>query len=130
MKSIKEMPGPKGLPLLGSATAERLPGFEGFEALAFAGNRVYVTVETDTVDGMMGYLLTGEIAPDLSALTLYPETYAAIPPQARMRNMSDEAIVVAGDSVLTFYEANGFLVNRKPVVHRFSQESLAPLEPL
>jgi hypothetical protein len=118
------------LPLLGFEVAQALAGFEGFEALAFAGNRVYMTVETKTADEMLGHLLTGEIAPDLSALTLYPEPHATIPPQTRLRNFSDEAIVLAGDSVLTFYEVNGFLLNRRPVAHRFAQDSLAPQDPL
>jgi hypothetical protein len=121
---------PQSLPLLGSEVAETMPGFEGFEALAFAGNRVYMTVEADTMDGMMGYLLSGEIAPDLSALTLYPELQATIPPQAQIKNFSDEAIVLAGDSVLTFYEANGFLLNQEPVANRFSQDTLEPMDPL
>jgi hypothetical protein len=121
---------PQPLPLLGFEAAQGLAGFEGFEALAFAGNRVYLTVETEIENEMLGHLLTGEIAPDLSALTIYPEPQATIPPQTRIRNFSDEAIVLAGDSVLTFYEVNGFLLNRKPVAHRFAQDSLAPLEPL
>jgi hypothetical protein len=121
---------PQPLPLLGFEVVQELAGFEGFEGLAFAGNRVYMTVETENENVMLGHLLTGEIAPDLSALTLYPEPHAAIPPQTRIRNFSDEAIVLAGDSVLTFYEVNGFLVNRNPVAHRFAQDTLAPQDPL
>jgi hypothetical protein len=121
---------PQPLPLLGFEVAQGLAGFEGFEGLAFAGNRVYMSVETENENVMLGHLFTGEIAPDLSALTLYPEPHATMPPQTRIRNFSDEAIVLAGDSVFTFYEANGFLVNRNPVAHRFAQDTLAPQDPL
>jgi hypothetical protein len=75
---------------------------------------------------MRGYLVTGQIAPDLSGLVLDSDQLAEIEPQADLNNQSDEALLVAGDELLTFYEANGTAVNPKPVAHRFGRD-LVPL---
>ena len=47
-----------------------IDGFEGFEAIAFDGQDVYLTLEADTKDGMRGYLVQGEIMLDLSEIVI------------------------------------------------------------
>jgi hypothetical protein len=113
--------------LFGAEPLEALSGFEGFETIAFVGDRVYLTIETKQAEGMVGYLTTGVMLPDLSGLRLYPTFRTPIPAQTSLINMTDEALVVAGDEVLTFYEANGRLINAEPVVHRFDAADLQPL---
>ena len=110
---------PRPIPFLDSGLAARISGFEGFEAIAFHGDRVFLTVEARPGPGMMGYLVAGEATPDLSAIRLDPGTLAEIPPQAGLSNMSDEALVLADGLALTMYEANGARVNPAPVVHGF-----------
>ncbi len=123
---------PRGLPLNAPGIANSILGFEGFEAIAFWGDQLFVTVEADLGSSMQGWLLTGTMAPDLSGIWLDVESRVAIAPQASFINMSDEAIVVRGGAVpevWTFYEVNGRLSNRKPVAHRFDR-ALRPLESL
>ena len=96
-----------------------LSGFEGFEAIAFDQDTVYVTVETRQSDGMLGYILKGAVSGDCSEIVLDPESRQEIPPQADLSNMTDETIVIFGQQVYTFYEANGINVNPKPVAHVF-----------
>jgi hypothetical protein len=98
---------------------QTLSGFEGFEAIAFDQDVVYVTVETRQAGGMMGYLLKGTVAEDCSAVTLDPESRQELPPQADLSNMTDETIILDGDRIYTVYEANGVNVNPEPTAYVF-----------
>ncbi len=116
---------PVVIPFLGHGLKEDIPGFEGFEAIAFSGRRASLTVEAKTAQDTLAYLVSGTIEVDLSAFSL-DDGVQAIAPQADLFNISDEAILVFSDQVLTFYEANGKNVNPDPVGHVFSLD----LEPL
>ncbi len=96
---------------------ERIPGFEGFEAIAIAGDRVYLTIESRPGDSMLGYVVTGAITPGRIAIDV--ESLRPIEPQADLDNFSDEALLIYGGTVLTFYEAWGSRVNPEPVAHTF-----------
>lgn len=98
---------------------ESLEGFQGFEAIAFVDNHAYLTIEAKP-DEMMGYLITGEITSDLSELRMDPQTITEIPPPTQIENMTDEAILIVTDQVLTFFEANGIRNNSSPIAHVFS----------
>ena len=124
---------PRLLPIDASGLRARFPGYQGLESLVFAGDRVYLTVESRPTDAMLGWIISGRVEPDLSRLRLDLASAAAIPPQSTIGNLSDEAIVLLGSgddaTLLTIYEANGRLINAQPVAHRFSA-NLTPLEPL
>jgi hypothetical protein len=64
----------------------------------------------------------GEIAPDLSRVTLEATRLADISAQAPIANFSDEAMTLVQDQLITFYEGNGARVNPHPVAHRFDFE--------
>jgi hypothetical protein len=104
----------------------RIPGFQGFEAIALAGERAFLTIEAETDQQMMGYVVAGVIAPDLSELRLDPNQMSSIAPQTIIPNLADEAIVLAGEQVVTLYEGNGLLVNSSPVAHLFDADDLQP----
>lgn len=99
-----------------------LEGFDGFEAIAFDGDRAFLTIESRTSFGMLGVLVAGEMAANGEALALNPFAQASIPVQATLNNMTDETAFVAGDEVVTIYEANGSNINPSAVVHRFTQD--------
>ncbi len=99
-----------------------LEGFDGFEAIAFDGDRAFLTIESRTSFGMLGVLVGGEMAANGEALALNPFVQASIPVQATLNNMTDETVFVTGDEVVTIYEANGRSINPSAVVHRFTQD--------
>ncbi len=100
--------------------AVSIAGFEGFEALAITGERVYLTIEAERDGAMQGYLVTGAIDKAARRISLDPASLVAIAPQAPLSNLSDEALTVLPDGgLLTFYEANGANVNPQPTAHRF-----------
>jgi hypothetical protein len=109
---------------------DQIEGFQGFEAIAFSGDQVFLTIEARP-DKMMGYLIVGTITPNLSAVYLDPATLTEIPPQVQIDNMTDEALLVTPDGVFSFFEANGVKNNLSPIVHIFSLDgkslSTAPM---
>lgn len=111
-----------------------MENFQGFEAIGFQGDRVYLTIESGSEDEMMGYLAAGQVAPDLSKIVVDTEHLVPIPPQASLDNKADEALLVLDDRVITFYEANGVSVNPRPAAHVFSLDlqpmGTIPLDPL
>mgnify|MGYP001028236145 CR=1 FL=1 len=118
---------PQDVAFVATGLARQIQGFEGYEAIVFQGNRVFVTIESKPGTSMLGYLVAGEIAPDLSVLCLDATTMTEIPPQADLSNMTDETLLVAGDRLITIYEANGAAVNPEPVARSFDL-SLQPLD--
>ena len=77
-------------------------------------------MEANTRQGMRGYLVRGQLAPDLSELVVETAVFTEILPQTSQNNHSDETLLVAGDNLLTNYEVNGTDDNEKPVAHRFN----------
>lgn len=110
---------PRLLPFNADGVRGEFRNFEGYEAIAVVGNTVFMTIEARQSLGMVGYIVRGTIAPDLSSLTLDAATLQEIPPQAAIANRTDEAVSVAGERVITFYESNGQAVNPSPVAHVF-----------
>jgi len=116
---------PSPVPFVAPELATSIAGFEGYEALAFHGDQVFLTIEAGVAGDMRSYLVTGAVAPDLAEVRLDPSTLTEIPQPAESPNKSDESLLIAGDEVLALYEANGVVVNQAPAAHRFTFD-LAP----
>ncbi len=105
--------------------ADTIKGFEGFEAIAFIGDRAYVAIETTSG---AGFVAVGRVSDGRLTLDAAPRPQLA--PQASVDNMSYEALLVAGDGNLAaMFEANGRAVNKLPLVRRFGAD-LTPLPDL
>ncbi len=111
---------PQAIPFAAPGLADTIPGFQGYEAIAFAGDEVYLTVEADGRNGPMGYLVRGTIAPDLSQIAIDADSLVEIAPQSSRGNTSDETLLVDGDTLVTLYEVNGAALNQRPAAHLFS----------
>lgn len=118
---------PEGMALVTNGVEERLPGFEGYEAIAFHGDQAFLAIETRTLDGMRGYAVRGRMADGGRRLILEAETLVELPHQVDVDNMSYESIVWNGDRLLALHEANGANVNPYPKVFAFD-EQLQPLD--
>ncbi|MBN1876819.1 MAG: hypothetical protein JXA33_21525 [Anaerolineae bacterium] len=117
--SVSHPLAPTAVPLIAPGLRKQIQGFEGYEAIAFAGERAFLTIEASPDKQMMGYLVAGSMQSDLSALHLDTDTLVEIQPQTKLSNFSDEALLIVDDELLTFYEANGVNVNPHPLAHRF-----------
>ena len=109
---------PRAIPLHAPGLAQRVAGFEGYEALAFVDDQVFLTIEAKP-GAMLGNLVKGKLAPDANRIEIDAATLTPIQPQAGISNFSDETIVVTKNKLLTLYEANGATVNPQPVAHVF-----------
>jgi hypothetical protein len=110
---------PQEVRFVASGVTTGITNFEGFEAITFVNNEIFLTIEAGAGDPMMGYLVKGTVAPDLSEIRLDAATLTEIPPAANHSNMSDETLIAAETRLLTIYEVNGAAYNSNPVVHRF-----------
>lgn len=110
---------PKPVPLNAPGLKESIPNFQGYESIAFNGDQVFLTIEAGEGTDMHGYLVSGEIAADESEITLDVSNVVEIPMTFPSDNHSDEAILIMGDSVMTFFEINGAVLNPAPVAHIF-----------
>lgn len=118
---------PWPIAFLDEGIANQIAGFNGYEAITFVDDQVYLTIEARQSIGTIGYLVSGSVTPELTEIRLDPTYITMISPQAELPNMSDEAIVAVGDQLATLYEANGLIVNREPVVHFFDRFGLTPI---
>ncbi|MBC8527497.1 MAG: hypothetical protein ISS28_03405 [Candidatus Cloacimonetes bacterium] len=96
----------------------RINGYEGFEAIAFSGNKVFMTIESSP-NNMLGYLINGEIQSDLSTIILDTDKITEIQAQTSINNAADETIFSTFDKVITIYEGNGKNANPFPIAHVF-----------
>ncbi len=104
-----------------------ITGFEGYEAIAFWGDRAYLTIEAHRGEHMLGYIVSGKM--QAQALHLDPASLTENPPQADQANHSDEALLVTPERILTFFESNGVGLNPAPHATVFDLQ-LKRLQPL
>jgi hypothetical protein len=110
---------PRAVTFAGSAEAEAVPGFDGYEAIGFHGRRAYLTIETKGSEASHTYLATGTMDSSFTRLTLETSSMVAVNHQVNMFNVSDEALIVVDGMVATIHEVNGANMNPNPVVHLF-----------
>ena len=104
-----------------------LRGFEGFEAIAFDGDDLYLTIEAHKGETMLGYLVRGHWEEE--GIVLDADSLATMLPQVNLENMSEEALVLVEGTLFVFDEANGPAINPAPLAQRFAVPTLAALDP-
>jgi hypothetical protein len=111
---------PIPIPFHAPGLRQKIAGYEGFESVVAVGDKIFMTIEARTPSGTLGYLVGGTISPDLSEIRLDVEKLVEIPPQAPIANMTDEAILVADENIVSLFEAYGLQVNVQPVAHVYN----------
>jgi hypothetical protein len=115
---------PTKIPFIAPDIAGQIPSYEGYEAIAFDGDQVYLTIEANNLGTMTGYLVSGVIQPDINQIQLDPSSLTLIPTQAQIFNTAYEALLVAGDQIITFFESNGAELNSDPSAYHFDKSTL------
>jgi len=115
---------PTPIKLMAPGLRESIPGFQGFEAIGFYGDQVFVTVEASQGNEMRGYLVGGRVSSNMSEILLDKSSLVEIPLPIQSSNHSDEALVIMEDKVITFFEINGSVLNPNPVAHIFGLDLL------
>tara|TARA_X000000950_G_scaffold40516_1_gene44070 strand:- start:6822 stop:7763 length:942 start_codon:yes stop_codon:yes gene_type:complete len=91
-----------------------IPGFDGFEAIAFYENSVYVTIEADQNGMMVGYIAWGSINPNSYEITILEKNIQKINTPIQINNLSYESIINHKNNLLLLYEANGSNLRKDP----------------
>jgi hypothetical protein len=114
---------PAGIPFAAPGVAAAVPGFEGYEAIVFRGDRVFALVESAGAGATHGYLVAGSVTPE-GGVHLDAATVEPLPAQARLDNLSYETLVATPDGVIVLQEANGLVVNPTPAAYRYDAASV------
>ncbi len=115
---------PGQVPFWDGGISSLVDNFEGFEAIAFSNELIFLTIEDRSNESWLGYLISGTTMPDLAEINLNPDTLTPIPAPVDIINKSNEALVVAGENIVSLFEANGQTVNPNPTAHIFERETL------
>jgi hypothetical protein len=102
----------------------QIKDFEGFEAIAFWDDRVFITIEASPPRQMLGYLASGEITidPNNEMTINISGKLVKIQPQACISNAAYETLVVTKDIAMVFYEGNGVNVNVSPLAYVYNHD--------
>jgi len=96
-----------------------IDGFDGFEAIAFQGEKVLITIEAESNDTMVGYVAWGQIDPETYEVKIPKENLKKIETPIQISNMTYESIIVHNNRAVLIYEANGLNLQetvQQPVV--------------
>ena len=111
---------PISFPFQAAGLREHMAAYQGCEAIAFAGDRVYVVTEgKDEGPGMQGKVIRGRVASGPRTIRVRDVKGRALPQQASIPNISYEALTTRGDTAIALFEANGARVNETPRAYRF-----------
>ena len=94
--------------------SKSIPGFDGFEAIAFYENSIYVTIEADDNGEMVGYIAWGNIDPISYEITILEKNIQKISTPIQIDNLSYESIIRHENNLLLLYEANGSSLRKDP----------------
>lgn len=95
--------------------SNQIDGFDGFEAISFDKNNIYITIESESDNVMVGYFAWGEINPDSFIIDIPLENLKKIKTPAQIKNITFESIVVEGERAILLYEANGINIQQKTI---------------
>ena len=93
---------------------ERYPGLDGFEAIAFNGDDVYIMIEVRIDGKMAGLLIWGSIIPSTMEIDIPEENLMLIKPPAQIDNFSFESLTITDGQLIMIYETNGFKIIDRP----------------
>ncbi len=114
---------PRAVPFSDAGVAALAAGFEGYEAIGFWANRVYLAVEAEGTESMQGFLVEGITALNdeggLAEVRIVANTLAPLPAQTRIANLAYETLLVTERGVIALQEANGATVNPTPEAYLY-----------
>lgn len=110
------------IPFDDAGLSRQLDGFEGFEAIVFIDDVVYMTIETRGGNPMKSFLVRGTVESsqgNLSSIRLDESNLVELPVQNNSSNASYETLTSDGKFIYAFFEQNGKAQNDNPYAIRF-----------
>jgi len=96
-------------------------GFDGLEAMGIMDERVYLTVEAKEDTLMAGYLVCGHYDMVENKVVMDMTRMTSIPMGVNIPNVAEESIIIDGERVITFSEANGRNIVDQPQAKVFDK---------
>ncbi|HEU4539112.1 MAG TPA: hypothetical protein VFS00_33555, partial [Polyangiaceae bacterium] len=113
----------------------RIDGFQGFEAIAVEGDRVFLTAESRSGGRMRAHLMRGDLDAERGRVRVRPDSIVELPCPGTLNNISYEALTVFRGSVVSFYESNGRALVHAPAalvwddsLRSFERRPMSPIE--
>jgi hypothetical protein len=98
---------PQAQPFNDQGLEDRIPGFEGYEAVAISGDRIFLLMEARQAGRICGYLIGGRLLENGRRIQLDPQAIVELIPPVQIENTGFEALLAAGSMLVVFFEANG-----------------------
>ena len=120
----------KNLPITPKKTRFKTPdysslikGFDGFEAIAFDGDKIYITIESEHRGEMVSYLAWGKIDSKSLEVVMDEEDLETIKTPIQLNNLSFESLLINDENIIMIYEANGSNLRKNPTQSVFTHKS-------
>ena len=84
-----------------------IPGFQGFEAIAFKNEFVAITLEAKNDKEMHGYYAWGTINPESFEIMIPEKNLLELPVPVQVKNFTFESLLIHEDKTIVYFEANG-----------------------
>ena len=127
---LNAIKGDKELPITPKKTRFKTPdysslikGFDGFEAIAFNGNKIYITIEAEHDGEMVSYLVWGKIDSKSLEVVINEKDLQTIKTPIQLNNISFESLLINDEDIIMIYEANGSNLRKNPTQTVFSHKS-------
>jgi hypothetical protein len=113
------------IPFDDAGLSKQLVGFEGFEAIVFIEDSVYLTIETHGGNPMRSFIVKGLVEFDestIKAIRLEGSSMLELTVQNNNSNASYEALTSDGKFIFAFFEQNGEAQNNHPYAIRLDSD--------
>ena len=84
-----------------------IKGFDGFEAIAFSEDKIYISIEAERDGKMIAYLAWGEINSKSLEVNIGEDHILPMNTPIQLDNMSFESLLIDNNDIIMIYEANG-----------------------
>ena len=97
-----------------------IDGYQGFEALCFHGDKIYLIIESKHNGFMRSYIIMGTIDLKRSLIDLSQSILNEIPIPINLKNIGYESILKHNSNLYLFFEANGVNVVKKAYALKYN----------
>ena len=98
-----------------------IKGYQGFEAVCFDGNSIYLVIESKHDGIMKSFIVKGKIERKKGIITIDKDVLHEIPIPINIKNMGYESIIKYKNQILAIFEANGKNINPNPKIISFDR---------
>ena len=124
IKSVKKRPiTPKKTRFKTPDYSSLIKGFDGFEAIAFNGDKVYITIESEHRGEMVSYLAWGKIDSKSLEVVMDEKDLETIKTPIQLNNLSFESLLINDENIIMIYEANGSNLRKNPTQSVFTHKN-------